>query len=93
MAHESQKQKFASTPNEALPTSSSTPQANSRGAIRQNARTSKKRKTRESIVADNVDSEEIHSATIFETPKSPCATLEGLPAEMRLEIYKHLSDS
>jgi hypothetical protein len=92
------KRKSASTPNEALPAGSSTPQAAPSEATRQSAKANKKRKTRNAAVTEEVDLdavgfEELYPATIFKTPKNPRATLEGLPAELRLEIYKHLSDS
>ena len=34
-----------------------------------------------------------HVAAIFRAPRNPHATLSGLPAELRLQIYSHLCDS
>jgi hypothetical protein len=35
----------------------------------------------------------LHPATIFKTPENPRATFEGLPAELRLQIYGYLGES
>lgn len=37
--------------------------------------------------------EDSHPAEHFKTPSNPQATLEGLPAELRLQVYNYLCDS
>lgn len=61
-------------------------------AKRQATRNGSKRVTRKGGSAKNVESES-HPAEHFTTPSNPQATFEGLPAELRLQVYDYLCDS
>ena len=72
--------------------SSSMSRAASIESTRQNNKGNKKRKKRKTVACDDSNIEEVHPASIFNTPRNPRATFEGLPTEMRLQIYDYLRD-
>ena len=72
--------------------SSSMSRASSLRSTRQDNKGKKKRKQRKTVACDDSDIEEVHPASIFKTPRNPRATFEGLPTEMRLQIYDYLRD-
>src|SRR4051812_9440846 len=53
----------------------------------------KKSKKRSDKQAGSEEALKKHPAAMFKSPGNPQATLEGLPAELRLQIYDYLCDS
>ncbi|KAF1838230.1 hypothetical protein BDW02DRAFT_34192 [Decorospora gaudefroyi] len=84
-----QKRKLATTVDNTPTTSTSPPNAD-KTTPQSTSKKSKKTKTKETAVAK--PSEE-HPASIYKTLENPQASFEGLPAELRLEIYDHLCHS
>ena len=72
--------------------SSSMSRAGSIESTRQDNKGKKKRKKTKTVACHNSDIEEVHPAFIFKTPRNPRATFEGLPTELRLQVYDYLRD-
>jgi hypothetical protein len=93
MASASRKRKAASTADDTLPASFSTSQASPDASTRQDAGNNKSRVHGEAAVVGASYLKRLHPTTIFKTPENPRATFEGLPAELRLQIFGYLGES
>jgi hypothetical protein len=83
------KRKCASTDDDTTPTADSTPDDVKTSSSEDTSIVAKRRRKKNVVVEPRDE----HLALTYKTPRNPQATFEGLPAEIRLQIYDYLCDS
>jgi hypothetical protein len=90
MAFLGRKRKSARISGDTTPSNCNTVHNVDATTFKSTSKVAKKRRKKEAVV---VESRDEHPALTYQTPSNPQATFEGLPAELRLDIYEYLCDS